>query len=180
MLSAVRPRVQQAHFTMSLLKYFHPKASKLDEERFPLSKVVPSSEITAINSSVKDEKKRSVRAPYLILTPAQRYELGRRAAEHGVTLTIHYYAPDLDLKETSVQRFKNSYQASLKLAKNAPATQSGDQNNLQELVPKKTGRPLMLGEELDQQVRYYLRELRDRGGIINMNCSSCWNRCGNQ
>ena len=92
-------------------KYFHPKASKLDEERFPLSKVVPSSEITAINSSVKDEKKRSVRAPYLILTPAQRYELGRRAAEHGVTLTIHYYAPDLDLKETSVQRFKNSYQA---------------------------------------------------------------------
>ena len=71
-----------------------------------LSKVVLSSVITAINSSMKDEMKRSARAPYLILIPAQRYELGKRAAEHGVTSTIHYFArkfPDLDLKETSVR-----------------------------------------------------------------------------
>ena len=37
----------------------------------------------------------------------------------------------------------------------------------QELVPRKTGHPLMLGEDLDKLVRHYLVELRDCGGVVN-------------
>ena len=47
-----------------------------------------------------------------MLSPAQRYEIGKRAAEHDVTASLHYYAkkyPELPLKETSVQKFKNLY-----------------------------------------------------------------------
>ena len=40
-------------------------------------------------------------------------------------------------------------------------------HTVQELIPKKRGRPLILGEDLDKQVREYLLETRHRGGIIN-------------
>ena len=53
------------------------------------------------------------RGPYTVLTPAQKFEIGKRAAEMGTTVTIRYYAkryPDICLKETSVRRFKNNYQ----------------------------------------------------------------------
>ena len=38
---------------------------------------------------------------------------------------------------------------------------------MQELIPKKKGRPLTLGEELDKQVREYLLDTRRCGGIVN-------------
>ena len=81
---------------MSLLKYFHPVKSndeRLPSPTGPLNKLMPSSAIASINLSVKEEIKqtaRSKRAPYLILTPAQRFQVGKRAAEHGVTATIRY------------------------------------------------------------------------------------------
>ena len=37
----------------------------------------------------------------------------------------------------------------------------------QELVPKKRDKPLMIGEELDRQVREYLLKTRDKGGPVN-------------
>ena len=52
-----------------------------------------------------------------MLTPAQRYEVGKRAAEHGVTASIRYFAkkyPKLPLKETSARRFKILYVAECK------------------------------------------------------------------
>ena len=33
---------------------------------------------------------------------------------------------------------------------------------------KKRGRPLMIREELDGQVKHYLREKRKKGGVINV------------
>ena len=95
--------------------------------------------------------------------------MGKRAAEHGVTATIRYYArtfPDLALKETTVRRLKNKYQASLKSTINVPADDLSS-SSIPELVPSKTGCPLMLGEELDKLVRHYLGELCDCGGVVN-------------
>ena len=54
---------------------------------------------------------------YVFLTPAQRFFVGKRAAEHGVTATLRYYAkcfPYLALKETTVRRIKNVYLSELK------------------------------------------------------------------
>jgi len=79
---------------------------------------------------------------------------------------MHYYAknyPDLKLKETSIRRFKNNYQTHLKTSSKAVSENS----TIQELVPKKNSWPLLVGEELDEQVREYVRELRKSGVIIN-------------
>jgi len=60
---------------------------------------------------------------YLSITPAQKFSIGKCAAENGVTATIRYYAkafPDLplsNLKETTMRRLKNNYQGSLKTGK---------------------------------------------------------------
>ena len=34
---------------------------------------------------------------------------------------------------------------------------------VKELIPKKRGQPLLIGEELDEQVRDYIKELRREG-----------------
>ena len=158
-----------------LLKYFRREVEQktveskvLPDPNGSLSEKIPSSTIALANNMVQeilDEKAtpRGKRGEYLHLTPAQKFSIGRRAAENGVTATIRYYAkafPNLPLKETTVQRLKNSYQLSLKAGQ-------GSSKDFQELPGKKRGRPLTIGEELDQQVREYISYLRTEGAIIN-------------
>ena len=105
---------------MSILKYFHRIEWK-DQERdqadngeikLPdpdgnLSKVIPSKAIRAANETIQQilEPKEVKKVHYVFLTPAQRFAVGKRAAEHGVTATLRYYAkrfPHLAPKETTV------------------------------------------------------------------------------
>ena len=99
---------------------------------------------------------------------AQQFAVRKRVVEHGVTATIRYYAkcfPDLALKETTVRRLKNVYFSELKKGsfEASHSGKSGDSEVVQELPPKKKGRPLLLGEELDRQVRDYLQVIRKNG-----------------
>ena len=167
-----------------LLQYFKLKKQKdslptpLLDPNGPLSEKIPSSGIASANvcvsklpvlDSSSNEGSSTSRGPYAILTPAQKFEIGKRADEIGTTATIRYYAkryPDICLKEISVRRFKNNYQDQLK--KSIHSLSGSDSPNVfRELVPKKRGRPLLIGEELDEQVREYIRELRREGVVIN-------------
>ena len=122
---------------MSILKYFKPVCKKekdfvLPDPSGPLSERVPSSSIEAANKKVSElianplessseqevhpSQSKTKRKRYLILTPAQRYEIGKRAAENGIAASLRYYAqkyPELALKETTVQRLKDLYQLQL-------------------------------------------------------------------
>ena len=94
-----------------LLKYFRRQSkqnlSVLPDPKGSLSEKVPSSSIELTNDIVHDiidEKttSRGKRGEYLSLTPAQKFSIGKRAAENGVTATIRYYAkafPDLPLSK---------------------------------------------------------------------------------
>ena len=78
---------------MSILNYFRCTSKPADNEDLPhpngsLSKEVPSLAIAKANALVSSEiEKRCSKewGPYLMLTPAQKFEIGRRASEHGVT-----------------------------------------------------------------------------------------------
>ena len=68
----------------------------------PLSKVVSSSAVASCNAEVSRELKQTkwpvTKQCYMKLTPAQRYEVGKKGAEMGVTSAIRYYKkryPDL-------------------------------------------------------------------------------------
>ena len=104
-----------------ILRYFHPvkepsssEAAGLPDPNGPLSKVIPSSTIASANEKVCaiDKTGAASKTPYLHLTAAQKYQVGKRAAEFGMPNTICYYVrrfPGIPLKETSVQRFKSQY-----------------------------------------------------------------------
>ena len=52
----------------------------------------------------KSKPVRGSRKPYLYNTPAQRFQIGKRAAEHGVTSSMRYFAKkyhNFPLKETT-------------------------------------------------------------------------------
>ena len=163
------------------MKYFKPKPSSSSSPSLPepngsLSKKVPSKAIEMANSEVTKLKEQPRgRGSYLILTPAQRFEIGKRAAEHGVTASIRYFAkkyPKLPLKETTVRRLRNLYQSALKSRKSESSrTSSVDHEDpskeVEELSHKKMGRPLLIGDELDTQVQEYVRHVRKRGLAIN-------------
>ena len=107
------------------------------------TKMASSSSSSPVESiSNKQEK-------YLTLTPAQRFEVGKRAAGHGVTAALRYFEkkyPDLALKETSVRLLRNLYQEKLKM----PSTEDeATTSEVQEIPRKKSGRPLLLSDKLD-------------------------------
>ena len=127
-----------------LLKYFRRESKQklpvLPDLKGSLSEKVPSSSIELTNNIVHDilDKKTmscGKHGEYLSITPAQKFSIGKRAAENEVTATIRYYAkafPDLplsNLKEITVRRLKNNYQVSLKT----------DQGSSKELLGKKRG-----------------------------------------
>ena len=149
---------------MALLKYFQLNTTRkqsLPDPNGELSlKILPSGNSSAntyvgklLNSMPPSGD--THRSPYAILSPVQKFKIGKKAAEIGTNAAMRYYAknyPDLELKETSVRRFKNNYQAQLK-----SSTKEVSENFIiQELVPKKRGCPLLIGEELDEQVREYI------------------------
>ena len=160
--------------SMLLLKYLKviPKSSRdqeypnLPDPTGPLSVKIP---IATVNAKVITAIKRSTangkRGPYTHLIPEQKYRIGKRAAEFGVTSTLRHYSktfPDLSLKETYMHRFKNQYQCTIK-----EQVKSGESGNIKALPTKTMGRPLLIGEEADGQVREYVRFLRQRGSAVD-------------
>ena len=89
-----------------ILKYFRPILDKKDppedkelpDPSGPLSKVIPSSSIASCNAKVtkvlKQAKRSVTKNYYTKLTPAQRYEIGKKGAKMGVTAAIRYYKKD--------------------------------------------------------------------------------------
>ena len=85
---------------------------------------------------------------YTKLTPVQRYEIGKKGAEMGVTTAIQYYKkkfPDLSLTEPTVRRLKNLYLEEL-----VKKPLDADSSDVNELPYKKYDRPLNVGEEVDR------------------------------
>ena len=58
---------------------------------------------------------------------------------------------------------KNEYHAIVK----RPRDDTSNSKDVQELPSKKTGRPLLLGNDLDKQVREYVKYLRERNSAVN-------------
>ena len=102
-----------------LLKYFkrtQKKDSTLPDPDGPLSRDIPFSSIRITNTRVRQvqqeaSSERRSRGPYILLTTAQKFSVGTKAAENGVTATLRYYSktfPDLALKEATVRTLKTT------------------------------------------------------------------------
>ena len=84
--------------------------------------------------------------------------------ESGVTRAMRNLSkefPGHSLKESSVRLWMNKYKDHLKCNK-----VSGEQRPIT-IDNKKKGHPLLLGEELDEQVKLYITALRNNGAVVN-------------
>ena len=84
----------------------------------------------------------------------------------GVTNTIRHFQKDFQdrlLKESTVRTWMNKYKKEL-----AERRRSGSNKlDIKKLPSLKRGHPLLLGEFLDNQVKEYIRSLREAGAVIN-------------
>ena len=161
---------------MPLFQYFKKvdgnyPGTELPDPQQALSKEVPSSSISAANTEIAAVLQpsaagtKAVRGTYLKISAEKKAEIGQHAAEHGVLATVRYYATKLPvpLKESSVRTWKNAYTAQL-----CRLRHDGKDNPKVEALPsKRRGRPFLLGEEVEMQVRAYLKALRANGAVVN-------------
>ena len=80
------------------------KASELDIEILPDSTKIPDKDLNAINSYIVTHKVK--RAKYARLDAAQKLEVGRYAAQHGVAVTMRQFRDKYDLKPSSVRDYR--------------------------------------------------------------------------
>ena len=102
------------------------------------------------------------------LTQDQKLHIARYASIHGTAAAICVSKkdmPDVDFKDSIMWTWRDHYQAELKKCGRDQA--ESDKIAVKEMPSKERGRPVLLGNELDQQVQAYLVKLRESGHAVN-------------
>ena len=103
------------------------------------------------------------RGTYSTFSSEKKAKVAKYAVENGVTALLRHFSKSgefRELKESTVRGWMNAYKKEIKKA-------SADGNTIIELPEKKRGRPLLLGEDLEEQVKVFLHQVRGYGGVIN-------------
>jgi len=78
---------------------------------------------------------------------------------------------DKKINESTVRGFKSVYQKEIKKMKRklveTDSADSSDDPGVTELNLSKPGRKTLLGEKLDSKVQFFIKSVRDSGGIVN-------------
>ena len=150
---------------MALYRYFKP-ATDLPNPKGSLSKCLSPATIKDANEAVKNSPKPAKSSgTYAKLTPEKQAEIAQYAVLHGNKAAIHHFSQELGfgIKESSVSTWKSKYQAELK---RVSASGNVDDVSVKRLPVKRRGRPLLLGEKLDTEVKSYIQAVREAGGVI--------------
>ena len=103
----------------------------------------------------------------------ERADIGKYAAENGATKACKHFIRTLGktIPESTARRLKSEYLAALGRKiddSHVDGTSKECQRVSVSALPKKvSGRPLLLGEDLDATVREFVESLRKVGGVVN-------------
>ena len=144
-----------------------PSPSKATTEKEAITITAANDAIERINDSPKSSPSRPgkrKRGEYGSYTPEDRAKFARLAEEIGVAKASRKISSDCGKKvsETTIRSMRDEYRKKVRInLENKILTE------IKELPTKARGRPLMLGEELDENVKKFLKNLRLSGGVIN-------------
>ena len=152
-------------------------AKNLPDPEGPLSDVLPSSTIKAANDAVlatsrqlKQAPKSSKlkRGPYVTLTGVQA-QVARYAFLHGNQAAIRRYNDEYstDIKDSSLSTRKSKYVEEFSYKRDAEEFEENGDIVVHSIPQKKRGRPLLLGNELDDRVKRYIKDVRAAGTPID-------------
>lgn len=115
-------------------------------------------ELKTANSEGKGEYKK---------VPAEnKAKIADCALKNGVLAAIQHFkctGTFTDLKESTVHGWKNAYCSKILFSRKRDA----DHKPVSTLPEKWLGRPLLIGQELEDKVKCFLTELRESGGVVN-------------
>ena len=129
------------------------------------SKAVHAAAVLAAQKEMeKIAKAGQKRGAYAIISEELKAKVGKYAAENGVTVSLRHFktSHELDLKESTVRGWVTAYQKKLESLR-----KEGKELTVSMLSEKPRGRPLLLGSELEDQVKSFVREVRSSGGVVN-------------
>ena len=103
------------------------------------------------------------RGPYVKFSQQAKIAVAIYAAEHGVAAALRRFVKRFpELKESTIRTWQNVYVSELQRKRKV-----GDDSSMKKLPEKKRGRPLLLGDKLDGQVKSYIGYLREKGAAVN-------------
>ena len=139
---------------MALYRYFQPVDS-LPDPRGQLSRKINPATIQDANKAVRDAPKKSKsRGKYSKFTPEQQANIAGYAVMYGIVAAVRRFSgeSDAELKESTIRNWRQKYLAEVDLKK-----RNGEADTpVTSLTVKKRGRPLLLGEKLDEDVKHYI------------------------
>ena len=143
----------------SILRHLKERPSN---DCLPNSKgLLSSSAIASANRQVQAVlQKSSKRGKYNRYSSKERAEVGKYAVANGTKATIRKYSKVFTINESTVRGFKTKYSEEL-------SRKRGEDAEVKELVVEKQGRPLLIGNSLDEMVQKYILSIREADGIIN-------------
>ena len=160
------------YYKMALFRYFkHDTGSSagtfLPDPKGPLSTTLGTGTIKAANKAVPDispSKKLSSRGQYQSFSSEEQASIVRYALLHGNKAAIRHFSKTLgkEIKAISLSTWKAKYEKELKCL----ASTNEVEKPVTRLPMKKRGRPLLLGEKLDGDVKLFIQGLRDASGIV--------------
>uniref|UniRef100_A0A1X7V717 DUF4817 domain-containing protein n=1 Tax=Amphimedon queenslandica TaxID=400682 RepID=A0A1X7V717_AMPQE len=155
---------------MLLYQYFEKKDGHLPDPSSSSSSNLPSAAIVLANAEVRRcvTKARPCGRCYNSYTPEERATIARYAFRNGVMATKRNFFAKLNLKinESTVRRFKKAY---IEERGSKRAVCEDDDAEITKLPPKKRGRKVLLGENMDSMGRSYahVTRMREKGGVVN-------------
>ena len=150
----------------SILRYLkeYPSNDHLPNPKGSLSTSIPSSAIASANKQVRAVlEKSNKRGKYNKYSDKERAKIGKFSAENGTKACVRKYSKQFtSINESTVRRFKRQYHEEVSRKR-----KNGENESVTELVINKRGRPVILGESLDEIVKKYILTIREADGIVN-------------
>ena len=147
---------------MALFKYFSRETSTTS----------PSSSLTikekeVVREFVRKAEEKQGRGKYNEYTPEERAAIGKYTAENGPGKACKHFTKALgrSIPESTARKLRAEYlrQLKIKVEMEGPSCSP----HIKVLPTKRQGRPLLLGEKLDETIQGFIRETRKAGGVIN-------------
>ena len=131
-----------------------------------LSAVISPAAIENMNKEVRkfDTSLTSSRGAYAKLSSEQQATIAEYAYLHGNAAAVSRFSKELGMaiKESSVRTWKVKYQKELQRKR-----QAGKMDlSVKSLPSQKRGRPLLLGEKMDKEVKSYICAVCEGGGVV--------------
>ena len=163
----------------SLFSYFKPLSKKEGEEQIdkveailpdpngPLSQEVPALAIAEANKDVLTAMKYvepKKKGPYIKISPEYKAKIAKYAIENGNCAAARKFGKSLEkpLNESTVRSWVVIYKKELEYKRKIGETVP----DVSVLPQSKRGRPLLMPDKLDYQVRAYVRSVREAGGPV--------------